>query len=342
VKHDKGLTRAGDILPAIIKPEPDLTPVQKRLLEATVRTNYPPIHLYQHTVFCQTCLPYRDPGEDKREWERRNGNIHLLVKAGHAMHPHDRRLVPLGLPFGPRCRLVLMHLNQRALLTQSPRIEVEDSLTAFVQRVLNLAPTGRNVRTIKQQLARLAASDITLGNAGDSSTGEHSSVDQVHIVRSFDVWLPKDERQRVLWPSTIDLSLDYFASLLSYAVPLNEEHIGALAHSALALDIYAWLTQRLHRIPLDAPAHVSWAALHSQFGQGYTGERGIRKFRQVFRVALKTVLQLYRDANVEDEEQQRPSLIIQGDRSVWREPPAQGLTLRHSKPPVPRVISPGA
>lgn len=331
-KDEKGLTPVGDLLPTELRPP---TAIQKRLLEAATRPNASPVHLYQHSIFCQTSLPYRDPGDHTREWERRNGNVHLLVKAGHAMHPQERRLVPLGLPFGPRCRLVLMHLNQRALLTKSPRIEVEDSLTAFVDRVLKLAPTGRNVRTIKQQLARLAASDITLGTADDNIAGEHGGVDQVHIIRHFDVWLPKDERQRVLWPSTIDLSLDYFASLLSYAVPLNEEHIGALSHSALALDIYAWLAQRLHRVPRDKPAHVSWPALHGQFGQGYTGERGIRRFRQVFRVALQLVLQLYRDANVVDEGRRRPSLIIQGDRSVWREPPAQGLTLRHSKPPVP-------
>lgn len=24
-------------------------------------------------MLCQTCLPYRDPGDDKRTWERMNG-----------------------------------------------------------------------------------------------------------------------------------------------------------------------------------------------------------------------------------------------------------------------------
>ena len=35
-----------------------------------------------------------------------NGDIHLMVKAGHAMHPTELRLVPFGLPFGSKCRLV--------------------------------------------------------------------------------------------------------------------------------------------------------------------------------------------------------------------------------------------
>jgi hypothetical protein len=41
-------------------------------------------------------------------------------------------------------------------------------------------------------------------------------------------------------------------------------HIAALSHSALALDIYAWLAQRLHRIPPGKPQRVSWEALQGE------------------------------------------------------------------------------
>jgi hypothetical protein len=44
--------------------------------------------------------------------------------------------------------------------------------------------------------------------------------------------------------------------------------VDRLAHSALALDIYCWLAQRLHRIPADKPQLISWSALYDQFGQG--------------------------------------------------------------------------
>lgn len=33
------------------------------------------------------------------------------------------------------------------------------------------------------------------------------------------------------------------------AVPLNETAVMRLAHNAMALDIYTWLAQRLHRVP---------------------------------------------------------------------------------------------
>jgi hypothetical protein len=73
----------------------------------------------------------------------------------------------------------------------------------------------------------------------------------------------------VLWPSTIRLSLDYFESLRKHAVPLNEADLGALAHSALALDVYAWLAHRLHRIPPKEPVFIPWTALKAQFGPDY-------------------------------------------------------------------------
>jgi hypothetical protein len=64
---------------------------------------------------------------------------------------------------------------------------------------------------------------------------------QSQIVTAFSTWLEKDEQQRVLWPSTIRLSADHFENLQRHAVPLDEYHLAALSHSAMALDMYAWL-----------------------------------------------------------------------------------------------------
>ena len=175
------------------------TPIQSRLIETAARCaqeQEDPSILYQHSVFCQTCLPYRDPGDDIRVWERSNGRAHLKVLAGEAMHPREGRFVELGLPFGPKSRMILMHINQRALLAQSPVIEIEDSLTQFVGKVLKLDPKGRNIKAGKDQLARLAASSIRLGIVRD---GQAITVNS-NIVSAFDLWFPKNERQRVLWP----------------------------------------------------------------------------------------------------------------------------------------------
>ena len=137
------------------------------------------------------------------------------------------------------------------------------------------------------------------------------------LVKGLDLWAPRDPRQRVLWPSTVRLSDDYFASIQSHAVPLARPAIRALAHSALALDAYCWLAQRLHRVPIGKPQPVSWSALRDQFGQGFARERD---FRRQFRETLRVVLTVYPDARVEDAD--------------------EGLLLHRSRPPVaPRIVS---
>jgi hypothetical protein len=339
-KYEDGFTRIGDLItPKLvrqIKRRSGPTPIQQRLIDtAALSAEQPDLQtlLYQHSVFCQTSLPYRDPGDEARSWERTNGEVQLEVIAGKVMHPDLGRFVPVGLPFGPKCRMVLMHVNQRALVTESPVVEVEDTLSKFVRKVLKLDPKGRNMRVVKEQLSRLSAASIRLGIVRDG----HALTVNSQIVTAFDVWFPKDDRQRVLWPSTVQLSLDYFQSLMNHAVPLDEAHIAALSHSALALDIYTWLAQRLHRIPAGKPVRVSWAALHGQFGQGYNPEH-MSKFRQVFRVALKEVLTLYKVARIDDEDPKPPRLYSQGGQHVWREKPAKGLTLYNSPPPVRKLL----
>lgn len=290
------------------------TRIRERLIDAAVlleSPNDPLSVLYQHSVLCQTCLPFRDPGDAARTWERVNGSVRLKVLAGEAMDPQKGDFVPLGLPFGPKARLVLMHINQQALLSKSPLIEIEDSLTKFVRRMLKLDTGGRTIRVVKDQLSRLSAASIRLGLVKE---GRAITVNS-QIVTAFDIWFPKNEQQRVLWPSTIQLSLDYWESLKTHAVPLDEAAVGALSHSALALDIYAWLAQRLHRVPEGASALLVWPILHDQFGFGYVR---LNDFRKDFKSALRQVVAVY------------PKARIELDR--------RGMTIRNSPPPIPYAM----
>src|SRR5271154_1382281 len=113
-RGEKGLTPVGEILTAKVRKaiKRDIsgpTPIQQRLIDGAAlrieNPDEPQSLLFQHTVLCQTCLPFRDPGDEIRTWERLNGNVHLEVNAGKAMHPDQGRLVALGLPFGPKARM---------------------------------------------------------------------------------------------------------------------------------------------------------------------------------------------------------------------------------------------
>lgn len=290
-----------------------LTPISKRLIEAAAVDQADQDIMYQHTLLCQTGLPFRDPGTDIRRWERVNGNAVLLIRAGDILDPKTKRYREIGLPFGPKPRLILAHLNTEALKSGSAVIETEKSLTQFLSQGLGLDSKGRNFRAVKDQLARLSASRMTFGMA----IGGRSVQVQTQVVSAFDVWLEKDDRQRALWPSTIQLSADYFKSLQRHAVPLDAAHLAALSHSAMALDVYSWLAQRLYRVPAGRSALVSWQVLADQFG-GNAYDR-LRAFRAAFLVALGQVLTVYRRARLEVTE--------------------QGLKLRLSPPPVaPRLF----
>jgi hypothetical protein len=269
-----------------------LTRVQARLLDAQANDAHEHDELcFQHTVFCQTGLPYRDPGDDVREWQRTQGAVSLLIKAGEAQNPHTKEWVKVGLPWGTKPRLILAHLNAEALRQDSPLIEIESSLTAFVKRIRGFQQ-GREIRMFKHQLAALSTAVIRLA----MSHGDHTKQVNTQVISAFDLWLEKDERQRVLWPSTIQLSLDYFVSLRDHAVPLPEADLAALAHSALALDLFAWLAQRLHRVHARTPAFIPWAALKEQFGQDYGR---MNNFKAFFRRTLKQVMVRYPKARVD-------------------------------------------
>lgn len=291
-----------------------LSRVKRRLLEASVAIDEidPRDLVFQHTVFCQTGLPYRDPGLDTRRWQRTQGAAHLEIEAGRIFSPAQKAFVDIGLPFGPKPRLILAYLNGEALRTGCPIVELEDSLSAFVQRI-GLCRDGRNIRVVKDQLTRLSAARVTLGLYLSS---EHAVTINTQIITAFDLWFPKDDRQRVLWPPAVRLSQEYFDSLVKHAVPLDERAVSALSHSAMGLDIYAWLAQRLHRINPGKPQFISWPALREQFGWHY---RVLRKFRQVFRLTLGMVLTQYHGARIELDE--------------------KGMTLRNSHPPVKNRVT---
>ena len=113
--------------------------------------------------------------DGKGRLSREQGRIQLLVRAGAAVHPETGKLVKVGLPFGPKPRLILAFLNTQAILTDSHRVEVEDSLTRFTDRI-GFTKDGRTIRTVKEQLTRLSASDSNDAALGSVANTTHSLV----------------------------------------------------------------------------------------------------------------------------------------------------------------------
>jgi len=260
--------------------------------------------LYNHAVLCSTSLPYRNPGDDVRKWGRTNGRASLLLEAGSIPDPKGKGWKPVGLPYGPRARLVLLHLCSEAVKTQSPVVEVQRSFTAFA-RELGLANGGRNLRTLRDQTVRMAVVGMRIAVRHSTHIDQY----QGPVFRRLEVAY-NEEPQLSLWGSVVEFSEGFYTSLRESAVPLRREAIGALKHSAMALDVYVWLAYRLWRV--KTPVRLRWDVLQAQFGR--PGHHA-RSFRRRFRKALSQALMAYPEAKVDVE--------------------AEGLKLYQSAPPVP-------
>jgi len=86
---------------------------------------------------------------------------------------------------------------------------------------------GRQLKMLKTQLSALAAATFRMG----VTNGEQALQVDTKVVGAFNLWFNKDKSQRVLWPSTLRLSLDYYGSLIRFAVPLDERAIACLAYT---------------------------------------------------------------------------------------------------------------
>ncbi len=276
--------------------------------------------IYSHTAFCQIGLPYRKLDPAERIWERKNGNVLMQITAGQAYNAQLDRFVDVEMPWGPKVRLVQIYLDSMAVQTQNRRIETDRSLTSFVTEKLKLPNNGRTITSVKAALGQFAAATWRFGVSHDGRAITINS----QIIEQFEIWMPKDERQRVLFPEFVEYSQKYFENLMDHAVPLLDEAVAGLSHNAMALDIYRWLAQRLHRQNPDRPMMLTWNVLHEQFGWNYGR---LDNFRPVFLRTLAEVLAVYPQA--------RGRVYADEANEVCRD--GRGLWLCHAAPPVVKI-----
>ncbi|SDB75073.1 RepA protein, partial [Belnapia rosea] len=276
-----------------------MTPIQRRLTTPLEPIEEPG---YLHTVLAQCGMPRRKVNGDT--YERTNGRASLLMKAGELWDDRTGTWEPQPLPYGTRPRLALIYISAEAVRTGLPEVEVGHSVRDFLRR-LGININGPEHTNFQRQMRALAACEMRLG------MGTDTIMDAAPIKR-FRAWHAGAEGQRSLWPGTVTLTRDFFDSLREAAVPLDMGAVARLKHSALALDVYAWLAHRLHRVRAPTGDRVSWLALQAQFGE----YRNVKDFRREAIEALAAVQAVYPAARVES---------VRG-----------GLRLLPSPPPVPK------
>ena len=152
---------------------------------------------------------------------------------------------------------------------------------------------GRNsTPEIREQIQALSACRLTLG----FNSNGHAHTYEGKPIKHFEAWIGS-ETQKPFWPGTVTYSEEYYSTLKDHAVPIDLRAFMSLKGSALAMDIYTMLAQRLHRIS-GRPLILHWANLRDQFGQEYKGENADKDFKKAFLLQLKKVLAVYPQAKV--------------------------------------------
>ena len=225
-----------------------------------------------HSVLALCSLPYTRQPIEKREWERTQGRMSLIVEAGKLRSPQGEWVLQ-PLPFGSRARLLLLHLCSEAVRQKSAVIEIEDSLTGFIRSMGFPVTGGKNgtLNSFKTQVNALAACHMRIG----VWDGLRAKTVNTQPFSSIDVWFPTTPDQRMLWPSTVTFSQEFFTTLTSHALPVNINAVRDFAGSPRKLDMLFWLGYRLNS--LREPLHISWDALREQWGQGYSRTTNFRR-----------------------------------------------------------------
>lgn len=292
----------------------------------------------------QVTLPYRAPKGAPPVWTRTSGNISLMIQPGYFTQQRSEKAsngrqklvsetVSLGYPYGSYPRLMLAWIGKEIMAkkkrgeftgtAEDRRISLGNSLSEFMYNLgIPMATGGKRgtMTLVRQQMIRLFSATIAIvqnkSTPAQNQNPNHEplSIDRVGYLLADQLstwWDPMQPGQGSMFESFVVLSEPFFNELVNRPVPVDMRALKALKQSPFALDVYSWLTYRFFTI--QRRTEIPWEALQMQFGTETESER---KFRALFRKALKDVLVVYPGAKVDADSSK--ALILQPSRTSVR------------------------
>ncbi|OJF14492.1 replication protein RepA [Couchioplanes caeruleus] len=253
-------------------------------------------------------LPKVRPVEEHRVLSRSHNGWTATWTAG--INPKDGSNV--GLPYGPKGRLLLAFLGGYAVRHKTPMIELGPSQSGFMKE-LGLAASGGRTGSktlVGEQVRRLVRAQLVVERDFDDDprylTDEGAGM---RIARSWKVWWDRsgENPTHPVEGSYIELSKDFYDEIIDHSFPLNLDALRIFGDSALAMDLYAWLTYRLRQ--LTKPVTLTWEQLTAQFGKNGLPDvgapnrarsRAVAENKRNILAQLPTVLAVYHQAKVEE------------------------------------------
>jgi hypothetical protein len=282
-------------------------------------------------------MPYKDPKTDV--YTRRNGDFTLRIVAGYEGEEPGKG----GIPFGIYPRLLMSWVSTEAVRTESPLIELGESLRDFLRDVLEVRSTSGGKRgsgsRASEQMKRLFGAFITaqykgaiqnrgfklrgiqiaddvdvsqedldgmdnLGGAGGDGTESKIWTPQADNDPNK-LWTPQAAEEAGTWRSTVKLSRRFFEECITSPVPIDLRAYKSLRRSPMAMDVYTWLTYRVSYLE-GRCRPIPWLALMHQFGGRINSDdigQAVRDFRKAFLSALELVKIVYPQAQYKITEQ---------------------------------------
>jgi len=253
-------------------------------IASPMRTEENKERLYWHAIFCQLGLPRSRIGG--RSFKRQSGDAWLKLSAGSLDEGNGEQ--EQIVPYGAFPRLAIAYATSFAVLNNTPEIPLGTTFREFLG-ILGLDDSGPRYDRAREQMHAVAALTLEYGLPGRTFRGV--------LVKQMDA-LPR-KHSSLSWPGVAVLSDDFYHALRDRsAVPLDHYAVHKLRGSAMQLDVYAWLANRLHRIH-TRHIELTWGICMEQFGQEYSGKDPVGNFRREFWAAIVAVKMVYPEANVD-------------------------------------------
>jgi hypothetical protein len=112
-------------------------------------------------------------------------------------------------------------------------------------------------------------------------------------------WSVRAPDQGALWGSWMEQGELFYLAVISAPVPVDMRALRALKRSALALDLYAWLTFQAFRVHQSNRSRFeTWTQLHCHMGGDYAD---IENFRKKVKATLRKIRAVYPGRDSADE-----------------------------------------
>lgn len=241
----------------------------------------------------QATLPHSNPG-DVPTWSRSCGDVVLTIQQGYKFG------TPCGYPYGAIPRLLMYWMTTEAVRSGQRRLELGDSLSAFIREIGLNPNTGGGERggaaRVRTQMTSLLSASISFSRAlKDDVRGARGEANtQMRVAKETVFWWGNDNEEADSgwrWGSYVVLDQDFFEAIRASPVPVDVRALRALKQSPLALDLYSLLTYQAFLAQRSGrPRFLSWRQLQNALGASYSDPRN---FNRAAREELRNIGAVY-------------------------------------------------